>query len=214
MHSLRCESVQADEIWTYTYKKEKRVTLDDPRDYGDTYVFVAMDRKTKVVPCFAVGKRSEETTEQFVSDLSRRIDGNVQVFTDGYSHYKWSIPRYFGARADFAQVIKNYGEDADEHRYSPSRIRSIDHVWIQGFPDAALVSTSHIERQNLTMRMQMRRFTRLTNAFSKKLANLRAAVALHFAWYNFVRIHRTLRMAPAMAAGIAGGRMTIEQLVP
>ena len=126
-----------------------------------------------------------------------------------------SIPRHFGQRADFMQVIKSYGEDAsDEHRYSPPKVRSVEHVWVQGFPDAAMVSTSHVERHNWTIRTNLRRFTRLSNGFSRKLENLKAAVALYLAWYNFVRIHRTLRVTPAMAAGIVAGLWSVSDLLP
>lgn len=215
MRGLRCESLQADEIWTFVNKKQKAMELEDPFEYGDAYLYTAIDRNTKLCPSFKIGKRCEETTEHFIFDLSERIEGRVQITTDGYPHYRRAIPRHFGGRADFMQLVKNYGDDPmDEHRYSPGRIRSVDHVWVQGFPDPKLVSTSHVERANLSIRTSMRRFARLTLSFSKKLENLKAACALYFAWYNFVRIHRSLRTTPAMAAGIAGSAWSVSDLIP
>lgn len=173
-----------------------------------------MDARSKLVPWFEVGKRDERTTAVFVAELAERIDGRVQITTDGWGPYRTTIPRYFGPRADFEQLVKIYAESPDGHRYSPAKVAHIENRWVQGCPRSSRVSTSYIERGNLTIRMSMRRFTRLTNAFSKKLVNLHAAVALHFAWYNFVRIHRTLRMTPALAAGLTGSIWSIEQLLP
>ena len=214
MRGLTIESLQADEIWCFVGKKQKRVSPDDPCEFGDTYTFVGMDADTKLVPWFEIDKRDEPTTSEFVAELAERIDGRVQITTDGWGAYRTTIPRHFGPRADFEQIIKVYAESPDEHRYSPAKVTRIQNHWVQGRPRSDRVSTSFIERQNLTIRMSMRRFTRLTNAFSKKLANLRAAVAMHFAWYNFVRIHSTLRITPAMAARITGSVWGIERLLP
>lgn len=215
MRGIRCQSLQADEIWTFVNKKQKAMKWDDPFEYGDNYLYTALDRNTKLCPAFKIGKRCEETTDTFIRDLSERVDGRVQITTDGYPYYRLAIPRHFGDRADFMQLVKNYGDDPlDEHRYSPGRIRSVDHVWVQGFPDPKLVSTSHVKRANLSIRTSMKRFARLTLSFSKKLENLKAACALYFAWYNFVRIHRSLRVTPAMAAGIVGGVWTVDNLIP
>jgi IS1 family transposase len=205
MQSLPCKIVQADEIWCFVGKKEKRITAkDNPELVGDQYVFVAMDSETKLVPCFRVGKRNAENTWYFVQDLQERLANRVQLTTDGFRPYLPAVEDAFGAGVDYAMLIKTYGEPQDaEKRYSPAEIVRAVPIPVTGNPKAHLISTSHIERQNLTIRMQLRRFTRLTNAFSKKLSHLKAACALHFAWYNFCRIHSTLRVTPAMAAGVS-----------
>ena len=215
MRRLPCRIVQVDEIWTYVAKKEKRVTVDDdPTVVGDQYVFVAMDSETKLVPCFRVGKRNSANTWYFVQDLSQRISGRPQITTDGFRPYVPAVEDAFGANVDYAMLVKIYGEpDESDKRYSPGEIVETRPIPISGEPKPWLISTSHIERQNLTMRMQLRRFTRLTNAFSKKLENLKAALALHFAWYNFCRVHSTLRVTPAMAAGIAEHVWGLEEVV-
>jgi IS1 family transposase len=205
MQNLNCRFVQCDEIWTYVQKKERRVREDDPAEFGTQFVFVAMDEDTKLVPVYTVGKRTEATTLDFLYALQWRLgDQHLQITTDGY-HYYNSIQGIFAGRVDFAKLIKMYGNagDVSDSRYSPPRISQIITRVMEGRPDEDRICTSHIERQNLTMRMQMRRFTRLTNAFSKKLANLKAACALHFAHYNFCRVHSSLRVTPAMAAGLA-----------
>ena len=206
MRNLRCQFVQCDEIWTFVGKKQKRVRKDDPLEVGDQWVFVAMDADTKLVPVFTVGKRNEETTWYFINELAERISTRIQLTTDGFVFYNRHVEDAFGAEVDFAQLVKLYGQygqhDADA-KYSPSPIVEVISKVRMGDPDPARICTSHIERQNLTMRMQMRRFTRLTNAFSKKLRHLKAACALHFAHYNFCRVHQSLRVTPAMAAGIA-----------
>lgn len=214
MRRLRCESIQTDEIWCYVGKKQKCVTPDDPAEFGDQFTFVAMDTDTKLVPCFVVGKRTQETTDAFMADLSDRINGRVQLTTDAFGAFRRAVRRSFNGRADYMQVVKTYASPPEhDTRYSPPTVVAIDRIWIQGSPRRR-ATTSHIERQNLTIRMQMRRFTRLTNAFSKKLENLEAALALHFAWYNFVRVHRTLSVTPAMAAGLVSTVWTISELIP
>lgn len=215
MRRLPCTLVQVDEIWTYVGKKEKRINGEDnPDEVGDQYVFVAMDSETKLIPCFRVGKRNPENTWYFIQDLRGRLDGRIQLTTDGFRPYLPAIEDAFGADVDYAMLVKMYSEPAEpDTRYSPGEIVNARPIPITGNPKPWLISTSHIERQNLTMRMQLRRFTRLTNAFSKKLENLKAALALHFAWYNFCRIHSTLRVTPAMAAGIASGIWPLERLL-
>lgn len=204
MRGLRCRYVQADEIWTYVGKKEKRVgENDDPQRVGDQYVFVAMDSESKVIPCFRVGKRDWANAWHFIQDLESRLATRVQLTTDGFRPYANAVEDAFGAGIDYAMLVKTYNEPAEgEKRYSPGEFVNARPIPISGTPIQWRISTSHIERQNLTIRMQLKRFTRLTNAFSKKIENLKAACALHFAWYNFCRVHSSLRVTPAMAVGI------------
>ena len=205
MRGLKCKFIQCDEIWTFCFKKQRRVRKNDPAEFGDQWVFVAIDAESKLIPSFTVGKRSAGTTCTFIDDLAQRIDNRVQITTDGFRFYVNAIEQSFGSEVDFAQIIKLYG-DYGQHdaaaKYSPSPILEVISKIHQGDPDEEHISTSYVERQNLTMRMQMRRFTRLTNAFSKKLDNLKAAIALHFAFYNFCRVHKSLRVTPAMQAGL------------
>jgi IS1 family transposase len=212
--SLPCKIMQADEIWCYVGKHERFVTdKDNPLEVGDPYVFVAMDSETKLIPCFRVGKRNAENTWFFIQDLQERLANRVQLTTDGFRPYLPAVEDAFGADVDYAMSVKTYGESQDaEKRYSPAEIVRALPIPVTGNPKPSLISTSHIERQNLTMRMHLRRFTRLTNAFSKKLSHLKAACALHFAHYNFCRIHQTLRVTPAMAAGIADHIFSIEEV--
>ncbi len=205
MRDLHCQHIQSDEIWTFVGKKQRQVRKDDSEELGDAWVFVAIDAETKLIPAFTVGKRSAATTNAFVGDLAHRLANRVQLTTDGFRFYIDAVEKHFGADVDFGQIVKLYG-DYGQHdtaaRYSPSPIVEVISKVRQGNPNPEHMSTSHVERQNLTMRMAIRRFTRLTNAFSKKLDNLKAACALHFAYYNFCRIHQTLRVTPAMEAGL------------
>jgi IS1 family transposase len=199
--------IQVDEIWTFVGKKERKLAPEEQAnsDFGDQYVFVAMDAETKLVPLFTVGKRTVFTAFQFMTELQTKLNGNgrIQLTTDGFKPYIEAVEYAFGADIDYAQLIKLYaGENPGPGRYSPPRVSELVTKKINGSPDPKHISTSYIERQNLTMRMQMRRFTRLTNGFSKKLDNLKAAIALHFAHYNFMRVHGSLRVTPAMQAGI------------
>ena len=218
LKSFHSKLIEADEIWTFVRKKERRLT-DEERlnpELGDQYVFVALDAETKLVPTFLVGKRDGETALRFMIDLQNRLTGNgsIQLKTDGLRAYIDAVEQTFGADIDFAQVIKVFSaENPGPGRYSPPKVSGIISTIINGNPDRNLISTSYVERQNLTMRMAIRRFTRLTNGFSKKLANLKAALALHFAHYNFVRIHRTLRVTPAMQAGVTGRLWELEDLL-
>jgi len=213
MARLNCKQVQVDEIWTYVQKKEKRVYAMDPEEYGDQYVFVAMDADTKLVPLFMVAKRDGESARSFMYQLAERIPDRFQLSTDAFIPYPDAVDRAFGSDIDYAQILKKCAEEKGERRYSPGKIISVTKIRIMGEPNRRRISTSYIERQNLTIRMQMRRFTRLTNAFSKKLDNLKAAVALHFCHCNFMRIHQTLRVTPAMEARIANHIWTWEEFL-
>jgi IS1 family transposase len=215
MRGIKSRILQLDEIWTYVGKHERFVRADDnPIEVGDQYVFVAMDSETKLIPSFRVGKRNAETTWHFVQDLRERTVGRAQITTDGFRPYISAVEDAFGANVDYAVLIKTYSESGQaDKRYSPGEFVNALPIPVTGNPKPHLISTSHIERQNLTIRMQMRRFTRLTNAFSKKLINMKAALALHFAHYNFCRIHQSLRITPAMAAGISNEVWTIQSLL-
>lgn len=207
-------SLQLDELWTFVGKKQRRLLPGDPIEYGDAYGFLGIDRETKFIVAEEIGERDEETTDRFIETISERVIGEVQVFTDGWGPYRQSIPRHFGHRAHFMQVVKSYDSNAtDEHRYSPPKVRSVDHVWVQGSPRAGLVSTSHVERHNWSVRGSMRRFTRLSNGFSHQLANLRAAFSLYTMWYNWCKKHRTIGTTPAIAMGLASEQWAIDRLV-
>lgn len=216
MRNLRMERVQIDEIWCFVQKKRANVRTGDSPEIGDQWVFVAIDADTKLVPTFFVGKRHIAETRNFLWDLYTRLEGRTQLTTDGLQHYRTAVPETFGLDVDFAQVIKmfDHGQFTNsEGRYSPSPIVEVISKVRSGDPDPDHISTSYVERQNLTMRMSIRRFTRLTNAFSKKLLNLRMAVALHFAYYNFCRVHSSLRVTPAMEAGLTDHVWTIAELL-
>jgi IS1 family transposase len=211
------KDVEADEIWGYVQKKESHKWPFEAHDnsIGDAYCFVAIDRKSKLVLNFALGRRDQATTDIFIEGLRQATaPQRFQITTDGFQSYVSAIKTTLSDRCDFAQLIKVYGQPVgEEHRYSPPEVLEALPKPIMGDPDRAKICTSHVERQNLTIRMQMRRLTRLTNAFSKKWENLWAAYCLHFAWYNFVRRHQALRMTPAMAAGITGSMWTMRQLL-
>lgn len=218
MRNLKCAHIQADEIWSFVGKKQRQVKVDDPDEFGDAWVFVALDADTKLIPSYVVGHRDQPTTREFLADLRDRLapEHRVQLTTDGFVFYRKGVEEIFAGRADFAQMIKLYG-DYGQHdaagRYSPQpMIETIVRIE-DGRPDPRHISTSFVERQNLTIRMGIRRFTRLTNAFSKKLDNHKAACALHFAYYNFCRIHKSLRVTPAMEAGITNHIWTLRELL-
>lgn len=216
MRGLKCEQLQLDEIWAYVGMKQKRAAqLAERGEYGDAYTFVALDAVTKLVAGFHVGRRTWNDTATFIHDLRSRVVNRPQITTDAFQPYYGTIMQAFGNTVDYAQLHKVFASELNtgHGRYSPPLMVKCEREPIIGNPDPEHISTSYVERQNLTLRMQNRRFTRLTNAFSKKLANLKASVALHFAHYNFVRIHRTLRMTPAMAAGLTDHLWTIEELI-
>jgi IS1 family transposase len=214
MRDLTCRRIQADEIWAYVGKKQRMVTEgDDLSQVGDFYTFVALDADTKLVPNFLVGKRDGASARAFMNDLAGRLSNRCQISTDAFGAYVTAIEQAFGANADYGQIVKFYDSDHSHGRYSPPRVVGAARSVVSGRPDEAHITTSHVERQNLTMRMQMRRFTRLTNGFSKRVEGLRAAVALHFCHYNFARLHQTLRVTPAMAAGVTNRIWELEEIV-
>jgi len=215
MRELPCQRVQVDEIWAYVGKKQREVKPGEDRTrVGDQWTFVAIDAETKLVPTWLVGKRSKVNAVAFMSDLSSRLANRVQLSSDSLSSYVDAVEQAFGADVDYGQAVKFYeAEPIGPGRYSPPKVVRAERTVIAGSPDPAHISTSLIERQNLTMRMSMRRFTRLTNGFSKKVENHKAAVALHFAHYNLVRLQRTLRTTPAMAAGVSDRLWSLEELV-
>ncbi|HTU40280.1 MAG TPA: IS1 family transposase [Candidatus Aquilonibacter sp.] len=218
MRNLSCKHIQSDEIWTFVGKKQRHVQEGDSEELGDAWVFVALDADSKLIPAFTIGKRTRETTYEFLRNMRDRMaaEQRFQLTTDGFAFYRRGVEDVFAGQADFAQVIKLYGDHGQHDaagRYSPSpMIETIIRVR-DGRPDSRHISTSHVERQNLTMRMAIRRFTRLTNAFSKKLENLKAACGLHFAYYNFCRVHQTLRVTPAMEAGLTDHIWTVRELL-
>ena len=215
MRGLTCKRLELDEIWCFVGKKQRHVTVEDNlSEVGDFWTWVAIDAETKLIPSYRVGKRDLETGKAFVGDLASRLTNRVQISSDGLKAYVEAVEASFGADVDYAQIVKSYeAESIGPGRYSPPKVVSAEKTLIVGNPDKSLVSTSFVERQNLTMRMQMRRFTRLTNGFSKKADNLRSAVGLHFAWYNYVRPHATLKTTPAVAAGITDHKWSIHELV-
>jgi IS1 family transposase len=212
---LPCRRLQLDEIWAFCYAKQRNVMLAKaaPEEAGDIWTWVAIDAETKLVPSWRIGDRSGATATEFVCDLSHRLASRVQVTSDGHRAYLEAIEAAFGADVDYAQLIKLYGETPHPAgRYSPAQIQGTKTFCCTGKPDPRHISTSYIERQNLTMRMSMRRFTRLTNGFSKKAENHAHSVAIHFMHYNFVRIHQSLRITPAMAAGVTSNLWSLTDM--
>ncbi len=214
VRGLNCKRVQCDEIWSFVGAKMKN-TRDEmaAQGWGDTWTWTALDADSKLMVSYLVGQRGPRWAKAFMEDVASRINSRVQITTDGHRAYVEAIEGAFGMDVDYAMLIKQYGNDAVDTRYSPGEVIGITNVIVTGDPDPRHISTSFVERQNLTMRMSMRRFTRLTNAFSKKLANHEAAIALHYMHYNYCRVHKTLRVTPAMEAGIAGHVWSIEELV-
>lgn len=217
LRNLNLKHIECDEIWSFCYAKAKNVPheLRGEKGIGDVWTWVAIDAETKLIPCWLVGDRDAASARTFVDDLAGRVLGTPQITTDGLKLYVRPIADSFGELVDYAQLIKIYGapEPGTEARYSPSRIIGAEALRVSGEPDLCHVSTSYVERQNLTMRMGMRRFTRLTNGFSKKIENHIAAVALHYMHYNYCRIHKSLRVTPAMAAGISDHVWSLEEVV-
>jgi IS1 family transposase len=215
MRDLPCTRLEMDEIWGFVGKKEKHVKPEDDSSLGSVWTFCAIDAETKLVPAFRVGKRDAATADAFVADIASRMRMRVQISTDGLNAYVSAIENAFGAEVDYGQIIKTYGPTTpgDHRRYSQPEFVSAEKKEIAGRPNFDLISTSYVERLNATTRLHMRRLTRLTLAFSKKLENFEAAVGLHFAYYNFVKRHNTLRCTPAMAAGVTGTTWTVGDLV-
>jgi len=216
VRSLKCKRVECDEIWQFCYAKQRNVPADKKGQfgYGDVWTWTALDADTKLIVSYTVGGRDAGTAFEFMSDVASRIASRVQMTTDGFRKYVNAVEDAFGSDIDYATLTKIYGKErGDEARYSPANILSSRTEIIRGNPDPKYISTSYVERQNLTMRMHMRRFTRLTNAFSKKVENHSAAVALHFTFYNFCRVHQTLRVTPAMQAGLADHVWSIQEIV-
>jgi len=214
--NLHCRRIQCDEIWSFVYAKEKNKP-DDKKDAGDIWTWTAIDADTKLIVDWHIGNRDTESAYEFMQGIGKRLTHRIQLTTDGFSPYLDAVTEHFGSQIDFAQLQKIYTKESPtanaERKYSPTECIGIKTRVIAGNPDPDHISTSYVERQNLTMRMHMRRFTRLTNAFSKKLENHCYAIALHFVYYNFVRIHKTLRVPPAMEAGLIKRLMSIEDIV-
>lgn len=217
MVNLPCRRLQCDEIWAFCYSKEKNVPeeLKGKRGFGDVWTWVAIDAETKLVPCWRVGGRDAWTAQNFMHDVAARLSNRVQLTTDGLRVYFEAVELAFGDGIDYAMLVKMYSSDRGEGevRYSPAECIGSRQIPVIGRPHQRHISTSYAERQNLSMRMNMRRFTRLTNAFSKKYANHCAAIALYFMHYNFCRIHQTLWVTPAMEAGVSTHVWSIEEIV-
>ena len=212
--NLTCKRLQLDEIWSFVYAKAKNVPDEKRGNAGDVWTWVAIDADSKLVPSWRIGNRDSITACEFVKDLAGRLANRVQVTADGFKPYLVAVDEAFGSEVDFAQLIKIYAENSDgQKRYGPAACIGAKKAKVIGSPDMCCVSTSFVERQNLTMRMSIRRFTRLTNAFSKRIENHAHSVALHYMHYNFVRIHKTLRVSPAMAAGVTDRLWTISDIV-
>jgi len=219
VRNVKVQRVECDEIWSFWYAKEKNVAKAKaaPKGAGDVWTWTALDADSKMILSYEIGDRSAETAYDFMLDLQRRVVGHMQLTTDGHSAYLQAVEGVFGGDIDYAMLVKQYGaptgQKGHERKYSPAECTGIKKKVISGTPDESKISTSYVERQNLSMRMGMRRFTRLTNAFSKKLQNHLHMLSLYFAHYNFVRIHKTLKMTPAMAAGVSDTLHDMEWIV-
>ena len=216
VRNVKASRIQCDEIWSFCHAKAKNVASAKaaPKGAGDVWTWTAIDADTKLIVSYFVGDRSGESAMVLMDDLQARLANRVQLTTDGHKAYLEAVEGAFGGDVDFAQLVKLYGPTITAPgRYSPAECTGIKKIRREGNPDIAHVSTTYVERQNLTMRMSMRRFTRLTNAFSKKLDNHIHALALYFVFYNFTRIHKTLRVSPAMAAGITDRLWSLEDVI-
>lgn len=212
--NLNCKKLQLDEVWSFVYSKQKNVPVGMEGKAGDVWTWVGIDADSKLVPSWRIGARDGETAKEFVADLASRLSNRVQITSDGHKPYLQAVEDAFGSDVDFAILVKIYGEVSEgQKRYSPAECIGAKKENIIGNPDPCCISTSFIERQNLTMRMSIRRFTRLTNGFSKKIENHAHSVALHYMHYNFVRIHKSLRVTPAMAAGVTDRVWKIDDIV-
>jgi IS1 family transposase len=217
LRNLPCKRIQCDEIWSFCYAKEKNVPVDlrGKFGYGDVWTWTALCADTKIIPCWRVGGRDAWNAQNFMHDLASRLANRVQLTTDGHRAYLTAVEVAFGMEIDYAMLVKLYGNEPQgpETRYSPAQCIGAIATSVVGNPDRNHISTSYVERQNLSMRMHMRRFTRLTNAFSKKVENHEHALALYFMFYNFCRVHQTLRVTPAMEAGIADHVWQLREVV-
>lgn len=213
---LRANYLEVDEAWSFIFKKQKQVRVTDPSEFGDQYVYIAMDADRKAIISYLVGKRNDESTVSFALDLRSRIQGKTQITSDGFQPYVKAVAMAFGRNVDYAQLIKLYGAECTvetQRRYSPNKVVDQEYNIVFGDPDLGRISTSFVERQNLTLRMQTRRFTRLTNAFSKTLRNHNAAVDLYVGFYNLCRVHDTLGKTPAAAQRAVKQVWSVEQFV-
>ncbi len=214
-HGLSCKRVQCDEVWAFCYAKQRNVPSEKQGKFGfgDVWTWTAIDADTKLIPSFTVGNRDASSARILIEDLAGRLKNRIQLTTDGLRVYLEAVEGAFGSEIDYAMLVKTYESAQEETRYSPAVCTSCERKPVMGRPDPKHISTSFIERSNLSMRMGIRRFTRLTNAFSKKVENHAAAVALYLAHYNFCRVHRTLRVTPAMEAGLTDHVWTIEEML-
>lgn len=212
VRNVRSKRVQCDEIWSFVGAKAKNVPRDKDGQWGDVWTWTALDADTKLMISYAIGNRGPQTARYFMEDLASRVATRIQITTDGHRVYANAVEGAFGMECDYAMLVKIYGNDSFDRRYSTGECIGTKIAVISGNPDSRHISTSFVERQNLTMRMQMRRFTRLTNGFSKKVENHEAAIALHYMHYNFCRVHQTLRVTPAMEAGLSNHIWTVEEL--
>lgn len=217
--NIPIERIEADEIWGFVKKKEGHKNTEEESEnnkIGDAYTFVGIEAKTKLVVCYLLGRRDMASAVTFIEKMQRASDGRFQLSTDGFRSYIDAVDSVFGTEIDYGMLIKKYKSDESGNiarRYSPGDFVSAKKITVMGNPDHKLLSTSYVERQNLTMRMSMRRLTRLTNGFSKKWENLDKSLALHFAYYNFCRVHKSLRVTPALEAGITDHVWTLEELI-
>jgi IS1 family transposase len=216
MRGLTCKQIECDEIWGFIGAKRKNA--ERVGAYGDVWTFIALDADTKLIPSFIVGKRDTYHARAFMEDLASRMANRIQVSTDSLKAYPDAIERGFGTEVDHGQIVKTYsmsvlGSAAAAVRYSPVEVVKVERTIVSGMPDVSRITTSHIESQNLTLRMHCRRLTRLTNAYSKKFENFQAAVALNFAYYNFCKTHNSIRMTPAQAANVESSAWTVAELI-
>jgi IS1 family transposase len=215
MRGLSCKQIEVDEIWGFIGAKRKNANRAGA--YGDVWTFIALDADTKLIPSYVVGKRDAYHAKAFIDDLASRLSYRIQISSDGLAAYPDAVERAFGSEVDYGQIVKTYGfvnlGNAAAVRYSPAEVMKTERTVINGMPDVNRITTSHVEKQNHTLRMHCRRLTRLTNAFSKKFENFEAAVALNFAYYNFVKTHKAIRMTPAQAAGVENSAWTVAELI-
>src|SRR5580698_4407039 len=217
MRSLNCQQIEVDEIWGVIGAKRNNAARTG--NNGDVWTFIALDAETKLIPSFVVGQRDAYHARAFMEDLAGRLSRRVQISSDALGTYPEAVERGFGSEVDYGQLVKTYSVEhlgsfkEAASRYSPAEVVKTERTIVAGMPDVSRISTSHIEKQNHTLRMHCRRLTRLTNAFSKKLENFQAAVSLNFAYYNFCKVHGAIRMTPAMAAGVESSAWTIEELI-